>query len=143
MCTDQRSRQIAGALSSLWDEAKQPRFAEYVQRVYGVEVNALPRFCCLYIGETQDGALERGPTPGLLKQWWKVDDHGLCEVRSPKLDWESDSDFVLTPFVLFFRDGDYVAISEHLGQRLVCWKLGRLHITGDQVTISDLRLLDL
>ena len=143
MPTDQHSQRIAEALSTLWAEAKLPHFADYVRKVYRTDAGNAPAFRCLYIGETEDGDLQRGPMPGLVRQWWLVDDHGLREVRAPKLDWDGESDFVPTPLVLFFRDGEGVAISERLGRRLMCLKSGCLHIAGGQATIIDVRLLDL
>ena len=141
MPAENRSKLIAETLSALWDEAKRPEFAEYVRRFHHMDVGETPNFRCLFIGETEDGDVETGPKSALIKQWWIMDDQGLREVLIPKMDWGGDSAFFPTPLVLFYHDGDGVSLYERLGQKMACWKSGRLHLTEELATLN-LKLLD-
>jgi hypothetical protein len=142
MSKTDHSRCIAEALSSLWNEAKTMDFLSYIRQVYGEDMNQLPRFRCLYIAETEDGDFAKGPMGGLVKVWGMVDDQGLREIRSPKIDWDGNSSFFPTPRLLFYWQDDRITISERLGRRLASRKRGRLKFAQDRVQLTELRMLD-
>ena len=132
---------VALYLSTLWGRAKSPAFGRYVLDACGVEVNDRPQFRRLYIGLTVEGDPDKGPTPGLIEQWWEVDDSGFRETVRAKLGPDTDADFFATPVVLFHLTQDRVVILERLGPRLAAWKAGRVERTDDGVRIVDVRLI--
>lgn len=133
---------IATNLASLWSKARLPAFRDYVQKMYGIETDGLPQFRCIYIGETEEGDATRRPKPGLIKQWWQADDHGVREVELPKVDSGADeSPFFSTPVILFYQQDGQIAVAERLGQRMVCWKSGRVLTAQNSVEIVDLQQL--
>lgn len=144
MTPDEQSKGIARQLAALWSESKRPEFVSYVRSFHDAEVTHLPSFRCLFIGETEDGNLQSGPQPGILKQWWQVDDQGTREVSTPKMNWDLDTPsapFFPTPVILFYCEDDVIVVSERLGQKMACWKRGRLERDASGVRVVDLNLL--
>lgn len=142
MKIDYDSAKVAEALAVLWGNSRKPEFIDYLSSVHQYEGSESPEFSCLYIGETESGDVERGPMGGMIKRWWVVDSFGLRVTRVVKLSWKEETDFTPTPEILFYLEGDRIAIYERLGQRLKCWKTGRIDVSERGVRVEILRCFD-
>jgi hypothetical protein len=141
MNSDVLSAQIAKELSSLWDVQKAKQFLHYLETTFGVNEKHEPIFQCFYIGETEDGDLKSGPSGAIIKHWWQVNDSGITEIKIPKMDWDG-SPFYATPKMLFFVEGDSIAIVEIYGQKNRYWKRGKIAIIDSLPKIISIEVMD-
>jgi hypothetical protein len=141
MQVEQTTTAIARELASLWQLHQTSAFERYVIEAYGEAVKLRPHFRCLYIGETEEGDLQTGPKPGLIRSWWQVDDRGLRPVKRPNFDWDTDDTFYATPEILFCVVGDEVVLVETLGRRLRRWLRGKLNLSDAGVRLTNLQVL--
>lgn len=61
------------------------------------------------------------------------------------MDWDSDcphTPFFYTPIILFYREGNQIAVYERIGQLMVYWRRERVIDDGTRVRLVDLELLN-
>lgn len=141
MSPDVLSVKIAQAIASLWDLHKAGEFLRYLGDTFGVTEQQRPSFRCIYIAETEEGDMKSGPSGALVKHWWQVDDNGTQEISVPKMDWD-DSPFFATPKVLFYVEGDSVALLERYGPRKMYRKRGKLAVNDSAVRIESVEVIN-
>ena len=135
------SAKIAQELSAVWELYKTGKLLRYLESTFGIKEEQSPTFRCIYIAETEAGDMIAGPSGGLIKHFWQVDDKGIDEIRVPQMDW-ADSPFYATPRILFYIDGDRVAINELYGPRKMYRKRGKLAIKNLAVSIVSIEVID-
>ena len=136
------SRAIAIWLARMWRCHKTEQFLHYIACTYGAALDRTPCFDCIYIAEAESGDLKTGRISSSIKNWWKVDDAGLSDIRVPDLPHEVDFiPFDRCPVLKFFTDGHQVVLGERLGPDLVCRKVGTLTESEACLSVADIELL--
>lgn len=143
MAQPETSDAVARCLGELWMRYQSIEFGPYLQQTYGIAVDPLPTFECLYIAEVVQGDFASGSLGSIVKQWWSVDQSGIKLVANPRIQGrDTEETFFERPWIKFFLDGDRVVLGERLGPDLMSRRLARLTYQDGKATLSETSILE-